>query len=57
MHYFANVTINRVEKRPPSPSDYGKRDIVEVVRISLKGKDLASLKAKIAAHVALVEED
>ena len=56
-HYTATIVIAKVEKRPPGPKDYGDREITEVVRIALKGKDLGSLKAKIAAHVALVEEE
>ena len=56
-HYTATIVITKVSRRSSSPKDYGNREVTEVIRIALKSKDLGSLKAKIAAHVALVEEE
>lgn len=63
-HYTAVVEVNRVtEAVEPKINDYGKTTsagapskVDEVTRIVLRASSVEALKAKIAAHVELIEE-
>lgn len=63
-HFTAIIEINRVDEGTPEEHDqYGKvrpgrpRDVKDVARLVLRASDIEGLKAKIASHVALIEEN
>lgn len=64
-HYTAVIEVNRVREATEAEIDqYGKtrtpaqpKEVGEISRLVLRSGTLQGLKDKIAAHVALLEED
>lgn len=57
-HYTATVRAERVERTiPPEGRGNRVRNVTEVANVVIRAKTLESLKIKVTAHVALVDED